>query len=310
VTSSSDAPILFTKDSDGDARFLRYPDDEHDVLAIVSEAEAPDFPLPFPVGEMHICNSAIECFTRVGIDPDGERVIAVQTDWTTYVEFDRRAPELAGPLALPEPLASASTVRLLQVLDRFVSVWVGPGFLYRWDRRTGQVDAEPLFATPPLHWYSADRGRAVVMLSMSGPMYRIDREALDVVNLETTTCAPLGGPVVAPSGRWAAWTCRDETLDSTATSGVIVRVSAVGIERHVGISMATLAIDDTGDLLVYSVESTLTDVVDGVAASDRPRSLFVLGHEGTISRIDEFEPAPAPIMAGEFGTYVLAAALD
>jgi hypothetical protein len=141
-------------------------------------------------------------------------------------------------------------------------------------------------------------------------MYRIDREQIEILNLETTMCLPVGGPVVAPNGRWAAWACRDQASDLSATSGVIVRVSAAGIERHVGIAMATLVIDDAGDLLVYSVESTQTDVVDGVAPTDRPRSLFMLTHAGILTRIDEFEPAPAAIATGEFATYVQATALE
>lgn len=309
AVSSSDAPVLLTKDADGGARFLRYPDDVHDAVALVREAEVDDLDLPYSLFEMHTCFSAIECYTRAAIDPDGEWAIAM-ADGGGHVEFDRRAPELAGDLLLPDPLASVSSLRLLQLLDREVSVWVGPGFLYRWDRRTAQVESVPLFAIPPLHWFSVARGRAMVFVASSGPMYRIDREQIDILNLETTVCLPVGAPVVAPSGRWAAWTCRDEASDSGATSGVIVRASAAGIERHVGIAMATLAIDDAGDLLVYSVESTQTDVVDGVAPTDRPRSLFVLTHAGVITRIDEFEPAPAAIATGEFATYVQAAALE
>lgn len=302
---ASRAPILLTQhDDDARVQFLRYPDDAHDVLALVSEAE-----IEFDVGlsppeEMHECYSE-QCYARIAIDPDGE--LALAWDGNGYTEFDRRAPELAGELTLS---AIPSDVRLLALLDRHVSVWHGPGFLYRWDRRTGRVDAEPLFATPPLHWFSVEGGRAVVLLSQSGPMYRVDREQLAIVNLETTMCAPIDEPVVAPSGHFAAWTCRDESFESPTTSGVIVRVSSEGIERHVGIAMATLAIDDAGDLLVYSVESTLTDVVDGVAATARPRSLFAISHAGTITRIDEFEPAPAPIMVGEFATYLQAAAID
>ncbi len=314
AVSSSDAPIVFAKTAEGGARFLRYPDDEHDALALVREAEVSDLVLPSGTPEPDVadsCSSASQCYTLVGIDPDGERVMAKpHSGSNVWVEVDRRVPELAGALALPEALASTSELQLLALLDRHVSVWIGPGFLYRWDRRTDRVDAEPLFATPPLFWYSVDRGRAVVLLSTSGVMYRVDREEIGILNLETTTCSSVGRPVVSPSGRWAAWTCRDDAVDSPTTSGVIVRVSATGIERHVGIAMATLAIDDAGDLLVYSVESTQPDVVDGVAFTNRPRSLFVLGHSGTISRIDEFEPAPAPIMMGEFATYVLSAALD
>jgi hypothetical protein len=313
AVSSSDAPMLLTKDADGGARFLRYPDDVHDGLTLVREAEVDALALPQMPSETHSCGSLTECKVLVAIDPDGERTLG----WTPvddqpkglWVEFDRRAPELAGELLLPEPLAIVSTLRLLQLLDRWVSVWVGPGFLYRWDRRTAQVESVPLFATS-LHWFSVARGRAMLMVSSIGPMYRIDPEKIEILNLETTICIPSGAPVVAPNGRWAAWTCRDETNDPRAASGVIVRVSAAGIERHAGIAMATLAIDDAGDLLVYSVESTQTDVVDGVAPTDRPRSLFVLTSAGTITRIDEFEPAPAAIAAGEFATYVQAAALE
>lgn len=311
ASSSSDAPMLLTNDADGGARFLRYPDDVHDELALVREAEVDDLELPLVLSEVHTCYSADECEVQVAIDPDGERAIASKPDVEQpWVELDRRAPELAGELLLPEPLASVSTLRLLQLLDRWVSVWIGPGFLYRWDRRTAQVESVPLFATPPLHWFPVARGRAMLLVSSSGPMYRVDSERIDILNLETTTCIPFGAPVVAPNGRWAAWTCRDEMDVQGAASGVIVRVSAVGIERHVGIPMATLAIDDTGDLLVYSVETAPTDVVDGVAPTDRPRSLFVLTNAGTISRIDEFEPAPAAVAMGEFATYIQAAALE
>jgi hypothetical protein len=310
VVSSSDAPILLSKDKDGGARFLRYPDDANDLLGLVREAEVDDLSLPYMPDETHHCNSEIDCFALAAIDPDGERVLASESRQGPWVEFDRRAPELAGDLLLPEPLASVSTLRLLQALDRSVSVWIGPGMLMRWDRRAARVESVPLIATPPLHWFSVARGRAAVVVSSSGPMYRIDRERLDIINLETTSCVPLSVPVVAPSGGWAAWTCRDEADESSPTNAVIVRVSTAGVERHVGIGMAALAIDDAGDLLVYSIESTYTDVVDGVAPSDRPRSLFVLTNAGTLTRIDEFEPAPAAIAMGEFATYVQAAALD
>jgi hypothetical protein len=312
AVSSSDAPILLTKDSDGGARFLRYPDDVHDVLGLVREAEVDVLTLPYAPIETHVCGSTVlDCYALVAIDPDGERALASAVIGGPWFELDRRAPELAGELLLPEPLTSMSSLRLLQMLDRSVSVWMGPGLLMRWDRRAAQVESVPLFAAPPLHWFSVARGRAAVVLSTSGPMYRVDADEIDIVNLETTTCLPIGMPVVAPNGRWAAWACRDEMADAgAAADGVIVRVSTAGVERHVGIGMATLAIDDLGDLLVYSVESVASDVIDRIAPTDRPRSLFVLTNEGTINRVDEFEPAPAAIAMGEFATYVQAAALE
>ena len=68
------------------------------------------------------------------------------------------------------------------------------------DRARDVVDSAPLFAAPPLWWFPVDEGHGIVFLSESGPTYRIDREALEIINLETTDCllAPGTRPVVSP----------------------------------------------------------------------------------------------------------------
>jgi hypothetical protein len=315
--SCPDAPVLLVRETEGDLSFLRYPDDDRDVLGIVREATAEGLPSPGSPTEAHNCLSATKCFSLVGVEPRGELAILAPGKDGPWYEFDRRAPEIAGELELPEPLASAATtgggLGLLQVLDRSTSVWLGAGQLYRWDRANASVESVPLFAQP-LFWFSAERGRALVLLSSTGPMYRVDTERLEILNLETTDCtlAPASEPVVSPSGRWAGWTCLDPDSEVSAASGVVVRVSATGLERHVGVPMSALAIDDEGDLLLFSVESIYTDRVDGVAPTSRPRNLFVLSSEGVLTRIDELEPAPTPVLLGssDIATFIQGAALD
>ncbi|PRP97414.1 hypothetical protein ENSA5_34520 [Enhygromyxa salina] len=321
VVSSVDAPVLFARHADGGASFLRYPDEPGDALGIVREATFSAAPLPGAPTQQRSCQSAIDCWTPVGLEPGGELAITT-SDRQSWQLFERRAPELAGELALPQPLADAVAgggLGLLQVIDPWVSVWLGAGQLFRWDRRLDIVDSVPVFAAPPLFWFTVERGRALVLLSTTGPTYQVDAEALSVVSLETTDCAlaPGSAPVVSPSGRWAGWTCLDAQPavgepDLGATSGVVVRVSGEGLERFVGVPMSTLAIDDDGDLLLYSIESIVTDQVDGVAAASRPRSLFVLSAQGVLTRIDELEPAPTPVLleAGEPSAYMQGVALD
>jgi hypothetical protein len=320
VLGSLDAPVLLVKQLDGRASFFRYPDATDPRLRseLVREATIETLPLPSEAEEHRSCASAIGCFTRVGLDPSGELVITADRDaFGEWSIFDVRAPQLAGPLELPEPLSSAAAsggLGLLRVLDRSVSVWIGAGQLYRWDRAAGMVDSTPVFAKPPLFWFPVDHGRALVLLSMTGPMYRIDAEHLSVLNLESTDCALIPGsaPIVSPRGDWASWACSDGADPPATTSGVIVRASVDGLERRSGVPMTPLAIDDDGDLLLYSVESTSTDEVDGVALTSRPRSLFVLSNQNVLTRIDELEPAPAPVLlgAGDLATHMQGAALD
>jgi hypothetical protein len=310
VVSSVDAPVLLVKHGSGSASLLRYED------TLEREATTDTLPLPSEPTQRRSCDSAVNCYSLVGLDPAGELAIIADGSGGWSI-FDRRTPQLAGPLALPEPLISAvdsGGLRLLAVLDRSVSVWLGAGQLFRWDRSSGVVDSAPLFAAPPLFWALADHGHVLVLLSMTGPMYRIDAQTLTVQNLETTDCLQVLGsePVVSPLGDWASWSCRDPAAEPSQASGVLVRASAEGLERFVGVAMSPLAIDDGGDLLVYSAESLSTDEVDGIAPTNRPRSLFVLSREAVLTRIDELEPAPAPVLLGarDIATFIQGVALD
>lgn len=315
TVAASRAPVLFTGAQSGTrASFLRYPERAGQALVIALEATAEGLTLPASARESRTCATNLGCYAQVSVDAEGERAIFADDIGGPWQQFEGRSPATAGPLELPEALADAqlgSGLRLLQVLDRASSIWIGAGQLYHYDRVEDFVDSLPLFASGPLTWFTVDDGRAVVLVSNTGPVYRADIDGLHIVNLETTTCVGADPPKVSPDGRWAAWTCVDADAEVTAGSGVVVRVSAAGLERFVGVPMATLAIDDHGDLLLYSVESILNDAVDGVDVTTLPRNLFVLERGGVLTRIDDLEPAPTPVLlaTGELAAYIQGVAL-
>lgn len=301
---STDAPLLLAAHGHGRASLLRYPTQVGDTLGLVDMATF-ELELPLERFTNTSCNAAPDCRTNVAIAPDGSWALAID-DARNLHALDRRSGT-AVEVEPPEPLIAARG--LLAVIDASVSVWLENGRLHRWDHATGQLDTIPVFAAPPLFWTLADRGHALVLLSPSGPMIRVDGEGIEILNLETTACARTSDPVFAPSGRRAAWTCRDGEDVEDVTAGVVVRASRDGLERHAGIAMQVLAIDDDGALLLDSVESSVTDLVDGVSSSARPLSLFVLSSSAVLSRIDDLEPAPTPVDIGEQAIYLQAAAL-
>jgi hypothetical protein len=323
--SAGEAPIVFAAGlGGGRASFLRYPVRPDQARGIALEAEASGLALPANPSEVHRCDTTLSCFVQLAIEPGAELAMFAQDPAGPWQQFERRAPAEAGPLIPPEALAEAAAgpgLRLLAVLDPEVSVWIGAGQLFELVRGGGAgggdgggdglVRSLPVFGSPPLHWTWADRGRAVILSSSGGPVYRADRAGLRAISVETSSCLAPSEPVVSPSGGWVAWTCVDPDAELVAASGVVVRVSAEGLERYVGVPMATVAIDDDGDLLLYSVQSSLADQVDGVSPASVPRNLFSLARDGVLTRVDGLEPAPAPVLLGtsERASYIQGVAL-
>ncbi|MFO7566145.1 MAG: hypothetical protein R6X02_26100 [Enhygromyxa sp.] len=312
--AASQAPIVFAADVTGTrASFFRYPTSADQPLVIALEAEASGLSLPASA-------------RQVALEPGGELAIySSSIDASGPWElFDRRAPESAGALELPpalEELQATNNLVLLQVLDRRVSVWSGAGQLHRHDRLRGTVESLPTFASPSAFasasasasasWTAVEQGRAGILTTTWGPVYRVDLTGLRSLSLDTTECQGASEPVVSPSGAWIAWACADTSLGSVGESGALVRVSAAGLERYVGVPMTTLAIDDDGDLLLYS-SNLVGDGLDVIGSTrGAPRTLFVLSGDGVLTRIDDLEPTPAPILLGASAaeTYIQAAAL-
>lgn len=310
--SAPAAPLLLARDTQGRGEWVRFPVREGDEAALRSVGRSPALPLPVLATREQDCGAISACGASVSLAPNGARAIVRGLDGM-YYEIDGARPESSGLLDEPPELADASSRALLQVLDGDVSVWSRPGQLLRWDQRTAQVEASPVFFTPPLRYMSAERGSALVLLSAMGPMMRVDARGSELISLETTDCGLLGEfePALSPTGEFAAWSCADPS-DPSEVSGVIVRVSRGGLERFVGVPMRVVAIDDAGGVLLYSVTAEQQDAVDGIGPFTRPRNLFVLTRGGVLTRVDELEPAPAPSLVGtsEPSTYIQGRSLD
>ncbi|MCB9702090.1 MAG: hypothetical protein H6711_09360 [Myxococcales bacterium] len=145
-------------------------------------------------------------------------------------------------------------------------------------------------------WKAVRGGRALVFIDRSGPILRVASDGLEVVNIEMTECPLAQDPVISPSGRWAAWSCSvgfNEALDVVDSSPLtaVVRASVGGLERYDGVAMWAVAIDETGELLLYSrADASLNTDLGEPAGS--PRNLYVLGSDAELSRVDALEPDP------------------
>lgn len=323
--SAGTAPLVLAASvGAGRATLLRFPERPEQPLALVEDLVVEGLELPSKPELLTRCNAVSDCYSLASMDAAGELAVFAPGLDGPWQQVDRRAPARSGPIEFPAELASAQAgggLGLLHVIDRELSVWVGAGILYRWDRRAGEVESFPVIAPEvaslggsSLHWFVVDGGRAVLLVSMAGPVFRVDGEGVAPVSLETTECLPASDPVVSPAGDWVAWTCFEVGANFDAAEGVVVRVSARGgLERLVGVPMSVAAIDDGGDLLLYSVQTVFDDQLDGVEAQDVPRSLFVLSGDGVLTQVDELEPAPAAVLVDptkQQSTFIQAAALD
>ena len=320
TVSASQAPVVLGRMSDQSASFIRYPDAGASSLELRESARIEGVELPSVAGLVQTCTTIELCGRTVAIAPRGERAIARPTS-DAFVALDARTRGYSGALSLPaefEPSAGLGQLSILQVLGTSFSVWASPGQLHLWDERGDQVESIPIFVRPPLHWTSAAGGEALALVSSQGPLIRVDADGIELLSLETSTCTIVGRfrPVVSPEGAWAAWTCvdeiamdGDEPASQTGGAGSVIRVSAAGVERYVGVPMRVVAIDDEGGLLLHSIESLASDEVDGISPRTRPRTLFVLSSEGVLRRVNELEPAPAPAVVDvDVETYIQAVA--
>jgi hypothetical protein len=320
LVSARAAPVMLVAGVDDRLALVRWPDAADEAMQLRELAVDLRADRTLDDEQPSTCNYASAsagdgCVTAVGLDPAGELAIVAGASGGDWQRFDRRAP-LDGALVLPDALAAvldidAAGLGLVQVLARDRSVWLSSGVLHWWDMAGGEVRSLPVLGDPPFHVLPVEQGRALLFASTNGPVLRADLDGLRPLSLATTPCLAAGGPVTSPRGGWIAWTCYDALTELAASQGVVVRVSALGLERFVGVPMTPLAIDDEGQLLLHSVQSIADDTLDGVDAQDSPRSLFVLSREGVLGRVDELEPQPVAVFveSSEFGAFLQAAAL-
>src|SRR5690606_15547950 len=114
---------------------------------------------------------------------------------------------------------------------------------------------------------------------------------------------PGAGRADRQQGHWVVQSCAAVDASLSTGQGLVLRISSLGLEQFIGIPMRAMAVDDGGNVLLYSYDAT--------TAAAEPRGLFVLSGEGRLARVDELEPSPAFIRNRGFGpTWYSATAVE
>jgi hypothetical protein len=311
--SAPAAPVLFAADpiafwsedgqqGQGQIVALSYEQDGEGAAELKDVARL-NRPGPSSLRRLADCSEALLCSSDYVIDPAGETLTLDLDQFDVGCRFTRwrwRGADGEDCVAVPPELFdTANELGLVAALDDDVLILRDHLRLHHFDLRTGEVQSLPILGEPPYAWRLVDGGRALVWISLEGPIVRADRKGLDIVTTVQTSCFPSsnsGGLEISPNGRWAAWTCRPlndpNGNDTSFQQSAVVRASSGGIERMEGVPMVVLSIDDDGNVLMYSTEDSDTAEEEGVAVTGKPLSLWVLSTDKVLARIHPMEPTP------------------
>lgn len=238
------------------------------------------------------------CPERLCLSPSG-RVLYALSDFScsllrwSWVDAATATGE-TFPEEIPLACPGERDAGLLAVLDDDLVVLDDSHRLYLVDLEANLTQAVPK-PTGVLEARLAGRGRVLLVMSSSGALVRVDRMGVRTVSGIQSPCNSYDALAVSPDGHWVVRSCNGEVVAPDGLDGQVQRVSVLGAELFGGIPMRPIAVDDDGNALLYSISS---DDDDGV-----PRGLFVLGGDGTLSRVDELEPFPGRVsfngLAGE-----------
>ena len=318
LVSAADAPVVFVveveEQLDGrgaraGARVeaLRFPTAADEPLALERLAEGR---LPADVDPQRL--SAARCpaaGSQCGVaaaDPDGTALFVALPGPGCRVLRWEVASGVTSCALVGDASEKLQAAALVAAVSGEQLIFADGEALHRLTWRTGELESRALIdsKTEGLYVRVTQDGRAVVVVSTRGPLLRASPDAIELLSVEQATCQQPQAPVLAPSGRFAAWTCTSpggEEANAT-TIGEVIRVSAGGLERFQGVPMWTVAIDDAGDLLLHSRGGPELSPELGLPA-DPPRNLYVLAGDGVLERIDGLEPDPEPIRGLSPGTY-------
>lgn len=266
------------------------------------------------------CGQLDRCGADFVVDPEGRAVTFVRERRLLRWVWD--IDPGFSPVALPVELAAdddpgelRSTLRLAAALDADTYVLFDDARastavnapetprIIRW--RIGEAPTVlPALGAPPFAWSVVADGRGVTLASQAGPAVRVLADRYEVLNTTQTICDVIANrsTVFSPDGRRVAWVCRDPDAEFT-DGGLVVRVSPGRFETYLGIPFVALAVDDEGNLLMYSEQATSEDA-DGADPDFKPRTLYVLGADEVLRRADGLEPVPLAVrIFGEQSTY-------
>lgn len=307
--SASDAPVLVWMEVRGSPSHpegalvaITYPGDESPGVGLVE---------PIELARGHIEGRAIEdasgpgrspathCPRRLCVSPAGRVVYTMAAEpctlwrWSWTEQAASHADVAPRRIVLPGqcPFSDGQPPWLVAAIADDRVVMDDEDRLYLFDLGAGVMQAIPKLARGLSRLEVRDDGRALLHISHQGEVVRIDEDGPRLVSAERGSCSVADELAVSPSGNWVILTCTVSGGDvlSSTNGGVVLRVSALGLDSFSGIPMRPLAIDDEGNALLYSFDR------DDVDATAIPRGLFVLSGDGQLARIDELEPPPAEI---------------
>jgi hypothetical protein len=305
LIEASDAPVLFWVEQASDGidtyafgrvQAMIYPSEHGGGLPTVDALEV------LALGEVYAMRGTLGdqrvgddwCPGRTCVSPDGRSLVA-QADTCAFWWWRWEDADPDDPQAFVDPVL----VTIDEVCPEVVSQWslfaqLGHDTVVLDDRErvyvvdlgTREVEAAPKLWNGNGAFVLADRGRVALLVSVDSQVTRLDVVRPRLLSTELHPClGPASDVVASPSGYWLARSCNGDGTFIPADTGKTLRLSPLGLETFPGIVMRPLAIDDEGNVLLYSFDS----------GNDEPRGLFVLGSDGQVARIDALEPQPARV---------------
>lgn len=233
------------------------------------------------------------CPNRICVSPSG-RVLTTQANeacalwqWRWEDAVSPTTPLAATRIRLPDVCPAEIDPYLVATIGDDLVVMDGDERIFLFDLRARTMRAVPKVGDGIARVILVDRGTAILYVTFSGQVARIDDFGPRLVSTEQSFCSIVDGLTVSPSGNWVVMSCNDAPPVEGGPQGLVMRISALGLEQYSGINMNPLAVDDEGSALLYS-----SDPDDNDAA---PRGLFVLDGDGVLARVDDLEPGPDPI---------------
>jgi len=233
------------------------------------------------------------CPHRVCVSPSGHVLTTMaeapcvlwRWDWTEAVTPD--TPLAAWQVPLPEGCPAENDPSLVATLGDDLVVMDDDDRIFLFDLARGTTMSVPKVREGLARIALAGRGTVLLWLTFSGQLVRVDASGPRLVTTERSYCSIADATAVSPSGNWVAMSCNGQPPFEGAPEGLVLRLSALGLEQYTGISMRPVAIDDEGNALLHSFDSGDSDAA--------PRGLFVLSGDGVLARVDDLEPGPAQI---------------
>lgn len=300
--SATDAPVMFWVEergnpahADGRVQAIVYPSD-HNVPLPVAE--------PTVVANGTLVGRGIDdtdaparatdgiCPNRVCVSPSG-RVLTTQADepcalwqwdWTAASSPD--TPLAPRRIVLPDACPADVDPYLIATLDDDLVVMDDDQRILLFDLTANTMRAAPKIGDDLARVLLVDRGKVILYITFAGQVVRVDEQGARLVSTEQSFCTIVDAIASSPSGNWVVMSCNGQS-PGALPDGLVMRVSALGLEQYTGINMRPVAVDDDGNAMLYSFDSD--------DSSAEPRGLFILGGDGTLARTDNLEPGPAPV---------------